>query len=59
MNVFVLKEPDYNIVIMPTFSALNFLEGQKEKRRVVNGVVVNFKYPEVISDHNRYRGGEG
>ena len=56
LDVFVLKEPDYYIVIMSTFSELTMLEGQKEKRRVVNGDVVKFKYPEVVSDHYRYRG---
>ena len=31
-------------------------EGQKEKRRMMNGEVVKFKYPEVVADHYRYRG---
>ena len=55
-NVFVLKDPDYNIMMISTFSGLTVSEGQKEERRVVNGEVVKFKYPEVVSDHYRYRG---
>ena len=31
-------------------------EGQKEERRMVNGDIVKFKYPEVVVDHYIYRG---
>ena len=48
-NVFVFKKPDYNIIIMSTFSTVP--EGQKEKRRIVNGEVVKFKYIEVVVYH--------
>ena len=34
-NVFVLKEPDYNIMMMSTFSGFTIPEGQKEERRTV------------------------
>ena len=30
-------------------------EGQKEERRMVNGDIVKFKYPEVVVDLYRYR----
>ena len=43
-------------MIMSTFSCLTVTEGQKEERRIVNGEVVKFKYPEVVSDHYMYRG---
>ena len=43
-NIFVSNDPDYNIVIMSTFSSLTELEGQKEDRSMVNGDVVKFKY---------------
>ena len=46
---------DYNIMMMSTFSGLTVPEGQKEERRMVNGEVVKFKYPEVVADHYRYR----
>ena len=49
-------EPDYNIMMMSKISVLTVTEGQKEERRVVNGKVVKFKYPEVDADHYRYRG---
>ena len=41
---------------MSNFLGLTVTEGQKEERRVVNGKVVKFKYPEVVADHYRYRG---
>ena len=37
INNFVLNEPDYNIMMMSTFSGLTVPEGQKGYRRVVNG----------------------
>ena len=40
-----LKEPDYNITMISTFSGLTVMEGQKEEKRTVNGEVVKFKYP--------------
>ena len=55
-NIFVLKEPDYNIMIMSTFLGFTVTEGQKEERRMVNGEVVKFKYPEVVADDYIYRG---
>ena len=49
--VFVLKDPDYNIITMSTFSGLTVPEGHKEERIMVNGEVVKFKHPEVIADN--------
>ena len=51
INIFVLKDPDYNIIMMSIFSVLTVPEGQKEDRRMVNGEVVKFKYNEVVADH--------
>ena len=51
-----LKEPDYNITIMSTFSGLAVPEGQKEERSRLNGEIVNFKYNEIVVDNNSYRG---
>ena len=31
-------------------------DDQKEKRRMVSGVVVKFKYTSIVADHYRYRG---
>ena len=42
-NVFVLKEIDYNIIMMSTFLCFTVLEGHKEDRRVVNEYIVKFK----------------
>ena len=38
-----------------TSYGLTVPEGQKEERSMVNGEVVKFKYPEVVTDHYRYR----
>ena len=56
LNVLVLKDPYYTIVMMLTFSGLNVPEGQKEDIRMVNGDVFKFKYTEVVADHYEYRG---
>ena len=45
-NIFVLKELDYNIMMMSTFSGLTVPEVQKEERRIVNGEIIKFKYPD-------------
>ena len=50
-NIFVLKEPDYNIMMMSTFSGFTVSEGQKEEIRIMNEEVFKFKYPEVVSEH--------
>ena len=52
-NIFVLKDLDYNIMIISTFLGLNVPEGQKEESRTVNGEIVKFKYTEVVADHYR------
>ena len=52
-NIFVLKDLDYNIMMMSTFLGLNVPEGQKEESRTVNGEIVKFKYTEVVADHYR------
>ena len=53
---FVFKYPDYNIIMVSTFSGLTVTEGQKEEIIRVNGEVVKFKYPEVVADHYIYMG---
>ena len=40
---------------MSTFSDFSVPDGHKEERRVVNGEVVKFNYPEFIADIYRYR----
>ena len=42
-------------MMISNFSGLAVLGGKKEERRVVNGEVVNFKYPAIVDDHYRYR----
>ena len=42
--------------MMLNFLGLNFPKGQKEERRMMNGEVFKFKYPEVVDDHYIYRG---
>ena len=55
-NGFVLKNPDYSIMIVSTFLGLTVPEDQKEDIRMVNGEVVKFKNPEAVEDNYRYRG---
>ena len=43
-------------MMISTFSGLTVTEGQKEERRMVNGEIVKFNYPEVVAYHYRYRG---
>ena len=53
LNVFVLIDPDNNIMIMYTFSGLNVSEGNKKERKIVNGEIIKFKYPEVVDSYIR------
>ena len=55
-NGFVLKNPDYSIMMVSTFWGLTVPEDQKEDIRMVNGEVVKFKNPEAVEDNYRYRG---
>ena len=43
-NIFVMKEPDYNITMMSTFSGFTMMDDQKEEIIMVNGEVVKFRY---------------
>ena len=54
--MFFFNDPDYNIMTISNLSCLTVPEDQKEERRVVNGEVFKFKYPEVVADHYRYIG---
>ena len=54
--IFLMKEPDYNILIISTFSGLSVPEVQKEDRSMVNVEEVKFKYPAVVDDYCRFRG---
>ena len=50
-NIFVMKQPDYNIIMMSTFSGLTVLEGQKKEIRMVNGEAVKLKHPAIVGDN--------
>ena len=43
--IFLLKHPDYNIIMMSQCLGLNVPENQKEERMMVNRDIVKFKYP--------------
>ena len=43
-------------MIMSTFSDFSVPEGQNEERRVVNGEVFKFNYPEFVADIYKHRG---
>ena len=55
VNICVVKEHDYNIIMMSTCSILTVPAGQKEKTRIVLGEAIKFNYPAFFSDHYRYR----
>ena len=54
--IFVLKDSDYYIMMMSTFSGFTMPEVQKEEISMVNGGVFKLKYTEFVSNHYRYRG---
>ena len=41
-DMFDWKEPDYNIIMISTFSGLTITEGQKEEIRMMNEEIVKF-----------------
>ena len=49
--IFFLKDTDYNIMMMSTFSGLTVPEDKKEDRMMVNGEVVKFNYTGVVFDN--------
>ena len=53
---FFLKEPDYNIVVISTFSGLAVPEAQKEEKSTVNVESVKFHYPAVVDYYCIFRG---
>ena len=54
--IFVIKEPSYNIMMIPTFSNLTKQDDQKEGIRMVNGQVFKFKYTAFGADNYINRG---
>ena len=52
-DIFVIKEPDKNIMIILTYYCLTGPDGKKEEIKIVNGDVIKFKYS-FFSDHYRY-----
>ena len=51
-----MKEPDYVMMIMTTYSTLGEF-GDEERHYMVNGVkhVTTFRHPEVVHNHYHYR----
>ena len=56
VNIFVPKEPDYNIIMIYTCSILTVTDGQKEGIIILHGVAIKFKYPAIVSYNCVYRG---
>ena len=54
-NAFVLKDSDYNIMMMSTCSGLTVIEVQTEEIMIVNGEVYKLDYPEVVAGYYKYR----
>jgi Transposase IS4 len=55
--VFAMKEPDYTMIMMSTYGTLNRVGEEKRRDVVQHGVRqrITFQYPEVISNHFKYR----
>ena len=53
-NIFVMKEPDCNIMPMSTYSVLTVPDNHKEEIRIFIGEVIKFSYPEFFSYNYRY-----
>ena len=52
---FIMKEHNYNIIMMLKCSGLNVLSGQNEGTRIVHGEAIKLNYPD-FSGNYRYRG---
>ena len=54
-NLFVMKEPDYDMKLMATYGSLTYHENEKKNSRFCNGETHTFKYTKPFSDHFKYR----
>ena len=48
VNIFVMEEPNYSIIIMLKYSGLTVPGGQNEGTRLVHGEAIKFKYPAIF-----------
>jgi len=53
-HVMCMKEPDYTMMLMSTYGTLKCI-GDIKHRELASGSVVEFRYPEVVSNHYSYR----
>ena len=53
--IFLMKEPDCNIMVMLKYLILTVPDGQKEERKMVNGEVTKLKYAAIVAKNYRYR----
>ena len=54
--MFVVKDENYNMIRMSTYSGVTVFNDQKEKYGFSKGQVLTFKYVESFSCHCLYRG---
>ena len=54
-NLFVMKEPDYNMKLMATYGSLTYHPNEQMNTRVVTEGKVKFKYTKPFADHFCYR----
>ena len=54
-NLFVMKEPEYNMKLMATYGSLTYHHNEKVNVRNVEGEKKTFKYTKPFSDHFKYR----
>ena len=55
LNIFVIKENDYNIMMMSIESGLTFPDEYNGGIIMVKWEVLKLKYPEIVYDNYRYR----
>jgi hypothetical protein len=53
-HIYAMKEPEYTMMMMTSYGTLERF-GKVTKRKLNNGDVKTFQYPEVIANHFRYR----
>ena len=48
VNIFIIKEPNYNMIMMLKDSSLTVQGGQNEGTRIVHGDEIKLKYPAIF-----------
>ena len=54
-DLFCLKEPDYNMILMSTYGSLSCNVDQRDSVCIVNGILKIFKYNVFLGNYYKYR----